>query len=328
MTMVKNCEGNVVMVSLSEVPETPGPYAMSFGFDLEAMAASIDRVGVLNRPVVERDGEGKIQVVTGYRRLMALKALQRKEALCRDLSASRLPFQQKLLMALHDNLPTREFNDVEKGMALERLLQCIPGRDVTSLYMPLLGLPGHEPLLETYLQIRRLETELKLALSRKQVSLHTVRQLLDMDEDSRSVISGWFLKIRFNVNYQRDFIEYLDDISHREGLSIRQVLSDDSLSVLLHDEKQNQPQRIKAVMDELRRRRFPALTRAERTFRNRVRALKLPPDVRIEHPPGFESPGYRAEVQFSDGETLRKRLLETAALQGLESLGDPWKEPS
>jgi len=96
----------------------------------------------------------------------------------------------------------------------------------------------------------------------------------------------------------------------------------------LHDEKQNQPQRIKAVMDELRRRRFPALTRAERTFRNRVGALKLPPDVRIEHPPAFESPGYRAEVRFSDGETLRKTLLETAALQGLESLGDPWKEPS
>ncbi|MBN1104589.1 MAG: ParB N-terminal domain-containing protein [Deltaproteobacteria bacterium] len=328
MTMANHCEGSGVTIPLSEVPETPGPYAMSFGFEVSAMAVSIERVGLLNRPVVERDGEGSVHVVTGYRRLMALRVLQWKEAPCTDLGAAGLSFRQKLLMAFYDNLPTREFNDVEKAMVLDRLLQCHAREEVISFFMPLLGLPSRDPLLETYLQSGSLGGEIKLALARKQVSLQTIRLLLDMDEDARFALSDWLLELKFSDSYQQKFIEYIDDISHREGLRVRQVLSEDGLLALLHDEKQNQPQKIRAIMESLRQRRFPDLTRAEKAFRYRVRALKPPTDVRIEHPPGFESPGYRLEVRFSDGKSLRKKLMETASLQGLDTLGDPWKESS
>jgi hypothetical protein len=316
-----------VMISLSEVTEAPGPYAMSFGFEIAAMVRSVGKVGVLNLPVVERDGEGNLHVIAGYRRLMALKALQRSETLCRDLTEAHLPFFHKFLTALYDNLATRDFNDVEKGMVLERLLQCVPRGEALSFYMPLLGLPGREPLLETYVLIPPLQTEIKLALIRKQFSLQTIRLLLDLDEDSRSIVSDWLLRMRFNINYQREFIDNVTDISHIDGLSVRQVLSNDELLTLLSDENRNQPQRIKAVLDVLRHRRFPALTRAESTFQNRVHALKLLPDVRIGHPPGFESAEYRLEVRFSDGKELRARLMEIAGLKGLEDLGDPWKEP-
>jgi ParB family chromosome partitioning protein len=325
MTDARRGDLNVRMVSLSEVPETPGPYTMSFDFDLAALGRSIERVGVINRPIVERDEEGGVRVVAGYRRLMALKALQCRETPCTDLTTAGLPFLQKLHMALHDNLATRDFNDVEKAMALERLVHCVPRKEVISSYMPLLGLACKESLLETYLAIPRLDTGTKLALSRKEVSLQSVHLLLDLDQDSRLAVSKWFTKLKFSINHQREFIEYVSDIAHRDGLSISTVLSDRALSSLLEDEKKNQPQRVQAALKILRRRRFPILTHAERSFRSRIQALKLPPGVRIEHPPGFEAPEYRLDVRFSDGEMLKRRLLEIAGLPGLEKLQDPWK---
>ncbi|MEW6669632.1 MAG: ParB/Srx family N-terminal domain-containing protein [Thermodesulfobacteriota bacterium] len=325
---IAGSKGDPVVIPLSEVHEAPGPYTMSFGFDIGPMVRSIERVGVLNRPVVERDGDGNVHIIAGYRRLMALKALQCGEACCTDLTAAGLPFLQKLLLGLYDNLVARGFNDVEKAMILERLLPCVPRAELLSVYMPILGLPCHEPLLETYLLIPRLRVETRQALARKQISLQTIRLLLDMDQDTREVVSDWLLKMRFSINYQREVIDYITDISHRDGLSVRQVLSDEGLMTLLHGETRNQPQRIKAVLDVLRQRRFPTLARAERTFRDRISGLGLPPDAGITHPPGFESGGYRLEVRFSDGEALRETLLEIASLEGLKDLGAPWKKPA
>lgn len=321
-------QGEAVVVALGEVPEAPGPYAMSFDSDIDAMARSIERVGVLNRPVVERDEEGRIQVVVGYRRLMALKALQRSETPCTDLSATGLPFDVKLLTAFYDNLATRGFNDVEKGMALERLCLCIPRSEVVSVFMPLLGLPARETVMDILIQAQGMNPGVKLGLARKRFSLQTIRLLLDMDTDACGLVSDWLLKMNCNINYQREFIEYIIDISHRDGVGIPQVLSDEALLSLLHDERRNQPQKTREILDVLRHRRFPALSGAEDTFRKRLARLNLPPEARVSHSPGFESSEYLLEVRFPDGETLRRKLDEIADLQGIETLGDPWKGPS
>ena len=65
-----------VMMDLDVLDTEPGPYCMSFGFELTALTESIKLFGLLNPPFVTAGAEGKLDVVPGYRRLLAAKALK------------------------------------------------------------------------------------------------------------------------------------------------------------------------------------------------------------------------------------------------------------
>ena len=105
-----------VLVEVNQINENPGPYCMSFGFDLKPLIHSVETFGLINSPIVTKDREGSVEVVVGYRRILALKHLQWKQIPCRDLSHAGFSPLDLLLLNLHDNLTTRLFNAVEKGM--------------------------------------------------------------------------------------------------------------------------------------------------------------------------------------------------------------------
>jgi hypothetical protein len=323
---MKTLKGEPVWISLQDVDVSPGPYTMSFGFDLTGLLRSIERIGVLNSPLIERDAEGRIHVIAGYRRILALKELQRKDALCIDLSPLRLPSREKLLVSLYDNLATRKFNEVEKGMILESLSRHHSREEILGVYMPLLGLPAHESHLNVFLSLGSLEEEIRLALVRRQISLNAVQSLMEMDPESRSVVFGWLSELMFNFNQQMQFIAFIDDISSSHDQAITQTLSRRKLVALMKDQRLNRPQRAKFVLEKLRSMRYPSLATAQKAFGTMVKQLNLPDGVRVRHPPFFERPDYSLELSFRDGRELRQRLKELESVEGLEALGDPWKK--
>ena len=75
----------------------------------------------------------------------------------------------------------------------------------------------------------------------------------------------------------------------------------------------------------MRSRRFPSLTESEIAFNRKISSLNLPDGIRIEHPPFFESPDYRLEIRFRNGEDLKKKIIDLAKNPGIGGLGDPWE---
>ncbi|MBN1104052.1 MAG: ParB/RepB/Spo0J family partition protein [Deltaproteobacteria bacterium] len=322
---MKILKGEAVSVSLEGVEESPGPYAMSFGFDLKGLIRSIERIGVVNSPLIDRDEEGRIRIVAGYRRILALKGLRREEALCIDLSASRLTAVEKLHLNLYDNLATREFNEVEKGMILEALSRHHGKEEILSFHMPLLGLPAHESQLKIFLSLGGLEEEIRLALARKRVSFKTVQSLMEMSPESRSVVFKWLSSLSFTFSQQIQFLAFIDDISCNDDKGIPDLLSRTDLVAILDNQGLNRPQKAKSVLERLRVMRYPSLSLAEKAFRIAAKDLKLPNGVEVRHPPYFEGPGYSLQISFRDGRELRRKLIELSSMKGLENLGDPWK---
>ncbi len=318
-------QGEFIRIPTEMLDETPGPYTMSFGFDLDPMLESIRKVGLLNPPLVERDGSGKIHIIAGYRRALALKSLKEEEIVCRDLSSSTLDASKRLLLNLYDNLACREFNGPEKGMILERLMGHFSEEDVLSFYMPLLGLPSHRPLLMTYLKLGELEREIRVAFAHERLSYKTVRAFVEMRPASRAAFFKWFAIIMFNFNQQSQFIELTQDISSESGVPVPVFLGEGGLVEILEDRGLNGPQKAKAAIDWLRARKLPNLHDAERKFQGMIRRIGLPDGVVVQHSPFFESQDYRLELRFRDGKALRKKILELASLEGLEQFMDPWK---
>ena len=319
-------KGEPVPVALEDIDETPGPYTMSFGFDSDKMVTSMEKAGIIHPPLIERLPDGKAEVIAGYRRIQGARHLGWKQVPCFDLTDRELSSLEKLLLGLYDNLATRAFNDVEKGMVLERLNNHVSRKEILADYMPLLGLPSHEPTLDIFLRIKELEIPARLAIAHERVSFKTTHSLLNMDLESRSSVLEWLFDLMFNFNQQNQFIEYINDISISEDRGIYDVLSDEKLLEVRLNESLNKPQKAKRTLELLRARRFPNLSRAETSFNEMIHSAGLPDGVFVRHSPFFEGPDYRLEIRFRDGKSLKTMIDQVSNLKGLQNLGDPWKE--
>lgn len=320
-------EINTSLVNLDNLEQGPGPYGMSFGFDLAPLTHSIREIGLINAPCVIEKPSGQINIVTGYRRVMAARALEWSELPCRDLTPLDLSPLHLLVLSLKDNMTTRVFNDVEKGMVLSRLIKFVPREEILYQYMPMLHVPSNDPLLTLFLALEEADTDIKEAVSDGRLPLRNVKRLFALHSDSRDRVFLWLSNIKFNANQQVQFLEIIEDISKREEKEIPDILSENEMLGLLHDDKRNNPQKAKHVLEVLRRRRFPLLTRAEQVFHKQIAGLRLPNGIAIHHPPHFEGSQYQLEACFRNGTELRKMLEKLVRMKDIDRVGDPWEEP-
>ena len=313
------------LVNLEEISQNPGPYCMSYRFDLDPLIRSIEKWGLLFPPLVARNESGKMDVVIGFRRILALKYLKWDMASMIDLSEKKLSPLDLLLLNLYDNLTVRSFNEVEKGMALNRLKPHLSEKLLFEEFLPLLGIPSRKSICRDYEQFEDLDDEIKVFLADGTMPFKTVKALLDFDPESRSILFDWIRGLKFNVNQQILFIENTLDISLKEGISILQLMRESPMFKIRDDKTLNNPQKAKRLLAHLHSRRFPLLSRSEKAFEQKIKTLGLPDNVKISYPPFFESPDYRLEIRFRNGKGLGETIKALAHLESLESIGDPWE---
>ncbi len=313
-------------VDIRNIDDGPGgPYCMSFNFDPGPLADAIRRAGLINSPVLKENGQDKFDVVAGYRRIHAMKLLGWNKIPCRIVSG--LPPLKCLLLNLYDNLSVRTFNDVEKAMILNRLLTWVSKEELFKVYMPLLGLPSHEPVLKYYLRIEsEPDEDIRKAIADGVVCTRAARMLLEMDGHVKSRLCDLIQSLKFNTNYQIQLIELLIDISHKEKRSIPDIIDSPGLNDIIASDRMNNPQKINAILGTLRSRRFPRLVQAEERFKQMVCRLDLPEGVSIRRPPFFEAPGYRMEVFFENGKELERKIEHLLHEKNLATLRDPWEK--
>lgn len=313
----------LVSVGLDHFSDQPGTFCMSYGFDNSQLAKSIDNIGLINHPYIIKNKNQQIEVVTGYRRIIALKELNIKEVSCFDLTDSGLTSDEILLFALHDNLFAREFNIIEKSMLINKLNELV--KNLNLIYEVCYLIKINKKDYPVLLKINRLDESIKQYISTNVLHIKAIESLIDMDREDILLISNWINKLRLSYNYQLQFIDYISDISRIKKIPISFILKDAYLQELMRDEKKNMPQKAKECMDYLRILRNPNISRYQDSFERNVKELRLPDNVRILNSQFFESKGYRMEIDFRNGEELKKVLSEmTEAKFNLKSIKDPW----
>ncbi len=315
-------------VNLNQIDDAEGPYCMSYGFDTTPLSDSISRIGLINSPILVKKGEGggetEFAVVAGFRRIKALKALGEVHIPCRVLPPETSSLKC-LLINLYENLTIREFNPVEKGMALARLLEWVPAKEVVKTFMPLFDLPSHEETLHLFVQIEtEFEPQAKDLLACGDLSTKAAKLLLEMDSAAREKFCRYFSVIKFSKNQQTQFIDFIHDLSHIEDNAIPRLLDDTELTDIRDNEQMNNPQKSRALIALLRSRRLPHLVKAEKGFKRMVEKLAFPAGYQITPPPFFEGPHYRLEISFENGKDLMEKLLILVKKEGLVTLEDPW----
>ncbi len=314
------------IVDLKDIDDQPGPYCMSFGFNLRPLIKSIKKFGLVNPPLVVENKQGKMTIIIGYRRIQALKSLGWDKIPSRILSKSELYPPECLLLNLHDNIATRNLNEVEKGMVLSRLENYFNRTEILKQYMPLLDLPSHEPILIFFINLEKnFKKDIKEYIVQGHMSLKTAKMLLEMDLESRHSVFHLISNIKFNVNQQIQLIDYLVDLSNINGKSVSMFLKEQPFENICSDTHLNNPQKANALLRQLKAKRFPTLHQAETAFKDKVLKLGLPKDIRVIAPPYFEAPHYRLEVLFKDGKELVEKTKSLLRIDGLKDLRNSWE---
>jgi ParB/RepB/Spo0J family partition protein len=267
--------------------------------NLQSLRASIDEVGVI-QPTLLRKRQDRYQIVSGFRRISILRDLGRPDILARIIDEKELGDLQLFSSSLHENLTTRGFNPVEKGIALEKLIQQFqvdPGTVVKN-YLPLFNLESDEKILKTYLALARMEEDIKQYVLKEEVSRTNIRKLATYSSEDRLALFALFSPLKLGENRLREMLTLSEEISKRDRLPVREIVDRAEIQAILSHKELTASQRTERVKKILMDLRYPRMHTLEETFERKKRDLDLPSRVSLFHSPFFEGKGLKIEFQF------------------------------
>jgi len=140
----------------------------------------------------------------------------------------------------------------------------------------------------------------------------TLERWLGLSEVDRAALLDLAQGLKLGENHFRDFLDWLEEIASRDGLSFRDVLDGAALARISSDPRLGRSDRLKRMKEELRRLRFPRLARLEEEIQRRVQEMKFGPLIQISFPPGLEGGGLSVRMKAASHAELEKSVRELA----------------
>lgn len=123
------------------------------------------------------------------------------------------------------------------------------------------------------------------------------------------------LDLKIGENQLRDLMDWSEEIALRDGIAIAAIFAGKVIDDIATDPRLGRADKVKRIKESLRKLRFPRLAQTEDEIHDKIRALKLRPEIRVMVPPGLE--GGRLQIEFSvttqeDFKRLAEKLAEAA----------------
>jgi len=302
-------------ISLAAVDLETHPFALPMTSDLDRLRDSLANVGLLSYPRVRPLQGGRWQVVTGWQRLKAAAQLgwEKIPAVVVDRET---PEARLLLLYLHDNAFTRPFNPLERALLANRLLAHWDHETLVAKFLPLLGLPPAPAHLQRLLAVAHLEPLYQELVAQEHLALTAAARLAAWDPTHRLAALPFLANCPMSQSKQEEFVEGVELLARREGVSLTDILLRPELQQPLHDQALNPRDRTEAVRRRVKQWLFPRLSLAQETFAAGLDRLGLRhhPRMRLSPPPAFEGPDFHLEIKFQDAPELEKFLEELSRL--------------
>ncbi|MCP4714018.1 MAG: ParB N-terminal domain-containing protein [Deltaproteobacteria bacterium] len=291
-------------------------FSVTFGDDSKALETSIGRIGLVNPPCLKHDPvRGMYSIVTGYRRLAALKNLAWQEVPARIVVDD--PDECELFCyGLFDNLSHRMFNSVETARAAERLCSYYGENEVVDDFLPLLGLPPTVRSLEDMRAVSRLEPEVQELIVQGRLALKTGVRLAGLPAEDRRALFDLFAWVQLSSSKQTEVLDACVDIAGRDGIRIGNLVREPWVAALQQEDRLSPSQKGERVRSGLRKKRFPRLCEKEAAFARLKKELRLPAGMVLHAPPFFEGGTYRFDIAFKKPEDLADAAERAAAVAG------------
>ncbi|MBC8549994.1 MAG: ParB N-terminal domain-containing protein [Candidatus Brocadiales bacterium] len=300
----------VALVNIDLSSENYDRYLFCYGRDSDLVKESIRKVGLINPVILKknRDTDEAYSVICGYQRIMACQKLGQVSFEAKVIDW--LKDEEILLLVLHDNLSSRGFNEIEKGIVLEKFLDIGYSYDrVFAEIAPLLEIPPNKNIIDKYLSVLRLDDQIKQSVASSELELERAFLLIALNDADRDVVYRLlFIETITNTNEVKEAIRNLLDLKLIKKREMGEFLSSDEISHAISDTKSNKRQKGEKICRLIKSMRYPSISMKEEEFNKTCRAMRLDNDVRINHSRYFEGDEIRITLKASNEETLGNNL--------------------
>ena len=296
-------------------------FRISYYFSLEKLILSLQKVGLLNPPLVVLQDKRFI-LVSGWKRVLA----------CIKLGLSSLPvfvIEEKdelkiFLAAFYENLATREFSLLEKAEILSRLKRF--GEDekkIVQHYLPLLDIPSTLSNLESYLGFYQLESEVKRIIHQKNMPFSSVKLFAGFTSQERKSLLP--LLLPSGQNKMKEILEDLKEISRRNDIPAKKILSSKEILDIMGYEKLSPLQKADRIRLILMKKRYPALSSRKKSFDSLLKKLRLPKNIMVKPSPFFEEENFSVNFSFGNRKELKTNLVKLQELAAKQEFAEIFK---
>jgi hypothetical protein len=140
----------------------------------------------------------------------------------------------------------------------------------------------------------------------------TLKRWLDWQEPDKEALLGLAVRMRASENHICDLLEWLEEVSLRDGAVIRDLLSAGPVAKIETDPRLGRADKLKRIKKQIWRWRFPRLSEIEDRLQARIRELKLTSAIRLSVPSGLEGGKLSVAIQASTLAELEASVRELA----------------
>ena len=203
-------------------------------------------------------------------------------------------------ISIADNASQRSLNLVEISRALNLLDEFGPNDSQRRNAAAALGLPTSPSITPELKKICRLPQPVQDGILVNAIDLSMALELGRLDPREAAEMAGLFEQLKVGLNKQRELLLLLKEIAEREDASIPRLLAEKSLQEILKNAEMDRAVKRQKVRSYLRRRRFPAITKAESDYRRWVNQLKLGKHIELIPPKDFEGNTFSLILRFQN----------------------------
>ncbi len=273
--------------------------------DLWPLTKSIEKLGILNVPLVQRLADGRMIPVAGRRRLQCAAILGLDQVSVKALP-SDMPVADGFTLAFWDNASHRVFDTAAAAVIVRRLLELFPKDIVARDFLPVLGIAPKGPRLERLRSIGGLEHSILEALFEGHIREKTAALLCEMASETRQELLALTEKLHLNANKSAEMISWLFDLSVLKSKPIPELLSEKEAESIITDGDMPLPERAERFRELVRSWKFPELAARENKFKEWTRQLSQPHRVSVRPTPAFEDPGCAIEIKAASADEAQR----------------------
>ncbi len=269
---------------------------------------SIEEVGLLTSPILQKSGRDTYRVVAGFRRLAVMQRLKKTEAACRLLGQAATDLDC-LKIAIIDNSWQRPLNPGEQARAIHKLSLMIGNQDELCRNANRLGLPSTVTALTNLQAVYSLPEAVFDDVSAGRIAISTALFLNSLDTQTAGIMARLFVDLKLGGNKQRAAITLVEEITAAEDISFHQLLDQISDQTIIIDPDADRARRSEHFFTYLRSRRFPRLSSAEADFSKKIKGLKPGRGAKLMPPIDFEGTAYTLQLTFKDKKDLDRHIM-------------------
>lgn len=283
--------------------------------DPEPLLRSIERIGIVHRPVLLEHPERGVIVVLGRRRLQAARQLGMEHVQVRLVDPD-MPEADGFALAFWDNCTRGAFDPTVTAFIVKRLLELFPREEVAQTFLPVLRVPPKGPRIERLRTIGGLELSVLEALAMGRIQEKTAAVLAEMDAADRHFVLRVMDDLRVNANMAAELVANLFDLSILQDRSVKEMLDEGPARCILSDLDVPTPQRAARLRALIRSWKYPELVGRETAFREWCQSMAFPPNIRVLPSQAFESDQCTIEITVSTRDDARHVLRRLQSEQG------------